>query len=154
MPVLGFTVTVTLHGPTFTPFKVFPDTLQYLDDDGATFSEMTAPVESARLAKAAIVLAGTDPVEVTAGTKSGFSTLDPVSAATGDFGTINPKANNTQAATSIRLIIVERTLLRNISNLTYGTMTINSLSGLIDPDFIQERDWSNETEAVSLCVAF
>ena len=49
-PVLGFTVTVTLQDPTFMPFKVVPDTLQYFVDDGATRSEMVAPLGTVSMA--------------------------------------------------------------------------------------------------------
>lgn len=50
LPVLGFTVTATLQGPAFTPFRIVPDTLQYLVDDDATRSEMVAPWETVSLA--------------------------------------------------------------------------------------------------------
>ena len=62
MPDLGFTLTVTVQRPVFTPCKVDPETLQYSDDDGATFMEKVGPVVKRRLANMASVFAETDAV--------------------------------------------------------------------------------------------
>jgi hypothetical protein len=43
VPFLGFTVTVTLHVPTFKPLIVVPVTLQNFADEGTTFNETFEP---------------------------------------------------------------------------------------------------------------
>ena len=45
LPFFGATVTVTLHDPTFKPFSITPDTLQYFAELDATFND-TLELES------------------------------------------------------------------------------------------------------------
>ena len=49
-----------MHDPVFTSCKVDPETLQYSDDDGATFIERISPVVKLRLANMASVFAESD----------------------------------------------------------------------------------------------
>lgn len=56
-PVLGFTVTVTLHVPALSPLIDEPLTLQNFVVDRSTFIEILEPLVTFNVVKAAIALA-------------------------------------------------------------------------------------------------
>lgn len=62
MPVLGFTITVTVHNPVFTPCRMVPETLPYSVDVGATLIERVAPVVKRRPANMVRFFAETEAV--------------------------------------------------------------------------------------------